>query len=111
MKYVKQHKKPQKKFLYLSENLDKICWKDAEKKKDEGFLPIDDITAIVKQHTSGKKLVKPPGGSSPLAISVICSDESKTLNLDAESPQLRETWFYALEKVLKARAYARLELV
>lgn len=59
MKYVKQHKKPQKKFLHLGENLDKICWKDAEKKKEEGSLAIDDITAIVRQHTSGKKLVKP----------------------------------------------------
>ena len=55
MKFVKRGKS-QKKFFYLAEGLDKICWRDSDKKKEEGFILIDEIIAIIKGHTSlGKK--------------------------------------------------------
>jgi len=43
-----------------------------------------------------------------IALSIICADETKTLELDAETPQLRNEWLVNFQLLLRHRASTRL---
>merc|ERR1711879_1094893 len=93
--------KPQKRILSLDNTLTKITWKEPDKQKIEGFILINDVIGTKKGHTS-KKLVKT--ANLKIALSIICSDESKTLELDAETPELRNEWLINFQLLLRQNA-------
>jgi len=105
--FVKHSKrgKPAKKIVSVDASFEKILWKDFERKRLEGFIMMNDVIATKRGHVS-KKLLKVC--DADLSLSIICSDENKTMELEAESQDMRDRWLDNFDQAIRLRTMKRL---
>jgi len=86
---------PHKRFVWVSDNFDRIMWAESKKKQDKRDTEIlfSEIIAVASGHTTqvfqktGKK------GGPDLSFSIITKD--RTLDLEAIAKNIRDDWVKA----------------
>ena len=98
---------PHRRQVKLNAALSHICWRDAEGGDAEEWrdMPLDSVVSLMEGKTTPvfKRTLSGKAAKDDLCFSLI--GKERTLDLEAETPGVRETWVVALKEAAWAAKY------